>query len=351
MKFLCKICSLCLAMLLLCTAVTSVMANSDVIVKIDGEQIAFDVAPRIINDRTMVPLRAIFEALGATVSWNGDTQTVTSVKDNTTLSLTINAQVMYVNGAKVFLDSPACLVNDRTLIPLRAVSEAFGTKVDWIADERIVLITTPSQYFIEGVSVEDVIKYFGEVCLDSEYMISDTGNPELIHKWEEPIYYCVYGTPTEEDIATIEELATRLNSIEGFPGFYPGTSENCNIKIYFCSSDELVSRMGSNFNATHYGGFTYWYRNHAIYDGTICCRYDIPQQERISVIKEEIYGLIGPAQDTVLRSDSILYQHDNANMELSPIDVLILQLLYHPDIRCGMNYEECEQVIRNIYHP
>ena len=349
MKFLRKICSLCLVLLLLLTMATSVLASDGVTVKIDGEIISFDVPPQIINDRTMVPLRAIFEALGATVVWDGNTQTVTSVKDDTTIRLTINAQVMYVNGEEVLLDSPACLVNDRTLVPIRAVSEAFQNKVNWIAEERTVEIRTLC-YSMEGVSVEEVLRYFQEVCLDSEYIIEADSDPTVIQKWEEPIYYYVGGTPTEKDLSVIEEMAEQLNSIEGFPGFYPAEHNNYTVGIYFCSSGELIERLGSNFNKNHYGGFVFWYMDNAIYEGTICCRRDISQKERTSVILEEIYGLLGPAQDTVLRKDSILYQYSDSNLELSDMDVLILQLLYHPDIRCGMNYKECEQIIREIYY-
>ena len=109
-----------------------VESNQGIItVSLDGKNIEFDVAPQIINGRTMVPLRAIFEALGATVDWNDDTQTVTSTKGGTTISLTINNPTMYVNGKAVILDSPACLVDSRTLVPVRAISEAFDIQVEW----------------------------------------------------------------------------------------------------------------------------------------------------------------------------------------------------------------------------
>lgn len=129
--------------ILLASVTIPVMANDNITVKIDGQQIAFDVQPQIINSRTMVPLRAIFEALGATVDWNSETQTVTSTKNNTTISLTINSPTMYVNGMAVTLDSPACIIVDRTLVPVRAISEAFGTNVDWDGSTSTVIINTP----------------------------------------------------------------------------------------------------------------------------------------------------------------------------------------------------------------
>lgn len=152
-------------------SVIPVMAN-DIIVKIDGQQIAFDVPPRLINDRTMVPLRAIFEALGASVNWNNDTETVTSTKDQTTIQLTINSPTMYVNGSAVTLDSPACLVDDRTLVPVRAISEAFGTTVNWIENENTVVIITPETPITTvGINVDgEYIPPLGDI----ELSVGDT---------------------------------------------------------------------------------------------------------------------------------------------------------------------------------
>lgn len=112
---------------------------------IDGQNISFDVPPQIINERTMVPLRAIFEALGANVNWDQSTQTITSMKNDTWVSLTINEQYMYVNGNIITLDSRACIVDGRTLVPVRAVSEAYGTIVDWNGDTNTVIITSPKK--------------------------------------------------------------------------------------------------------------------------------------------------------------------------------------------------------------
>lgn len=142
MKLLKKIlCGVLSATMLITSAVIPVMAENDIQVKLDGKTLSFDVPPQIINDRTMVPLRAIFEALGASVEWNQKTKTVTSTKGDTTIKLTIDSNTMYVNDNTVTLDSPACVVNDRTLVPVRAISEAYKTKVDWNGDTRTVVIS------------------------------------------------------------------------------------------------------------------------------------------------------------------------------------------------------------------
>ena len=123
------------------TVTTPSNTNSGITVTLNGKALQFDVQPQLINSRTMVPLRAIFEALGATVNCNDDTQTVTSSKDNTSISLTINSSTMYVNGSSITLDSPACIIDGRTLVPVRAISEAYGVNVEWQQATQTVVLT------------------------------------------------------------------------------------------------------------------------------------------------------------------------------------------------------------------
>lgn len=117
------------------------LADNGITVKIDGQAVAFDVSPQIINNRTMVPMRKIFETLGATVEWDQNTKTVTSTKDGTTVSLTIDNPNMNVNGNVVTLDTPACIVDNRTLVPVRAIAEAFQTVVNWDESTKTVSIS------------------------------------------------------------------------------------------------------------------------------------------------------------------------------------------------------------------
>lgn len=137
-KTLCVLLTVCM----LFAMMTPAMASDVIKVRVGGELIDFDVQPRIINGRTMVPLRAIFEALGASVNWDGATKTVTSTKGGTTIKLTIDNPTMDVNGTGVTLDSPACIIDGRTLVPVRAISEAFKLTVDWIASTKTVKVKT-----------------------------------------------------------------------------------------------------------------------------------------------------------------------------------------------------------------
>ncbi|HZG13391.1 MAG TPA: copper amine oxidase N-terminal domain-containing protein [Candidatus Bathyarchaeia archaeon] len=120
----------------------TVNTSGKIIIFIDGQLHTFPKPPVEVNGRTLVPLRAIFEALGAKVEWDEATQTVTATKDNNTIKLTIGSKVAYKNGEKIFLDVPAQLYNgDTTMVPIRFVSEALGAKVGWDAYSNSVIIT------------------------------------------------------------------------------------------------------------------------------------------------------------------------------------------------------------------
>jgi len=113
-------------------------------VQIDGKLQQFEQPPVIVNDRTLVPLRAIFEVLGARIDWDSKTQTVTAAKLKAKLRiiLTIGKDSAEVNGESLTLDLKAQLINGRTMVPLRFVSQALGAKIDWVPATRTVVITT-----------------------------------------------------------------------------------------------------------------------------------------------------------------------------------------------------------------
>ena len=108
---------------------------------LDGEQLIFTDAQPILEDgRTLVPLRSIFESMGATVSWDQDTKTATAVKGNTTVILPIGSTEPTANGQVKKLDVPAKIINGRTMAPLRFVGEAFGGTVGWDQASQTITI-------------------------------------------------------------------------------------------------------------------------------------------------------------------------------------------------------------------
>lgn len=205
-----------------------------------------------------------------------------------------------------------------------------------------------SELYLPGVPVEDVLTYFNEVCLNAEYV--NSGDPSFLQRWNAPISYVLLGDYTPEDAETVADLAGWLNTQFGFPGMYQtDDAASANLAIHFCDPEEIVDRMGDNFHNAD-GAVTFWYLDNVIYDAIICIRSDVDQRLRNSVILEEIYNGLGPIQDTALRPDSIIYSEFSTPQALTEMDKLILKLLYHPDLSCGMSAAECEAVIRQLYY-
>lgn len=110
-------------------------------ISVFGREIKNDVAPKIVNDRTILPIRIVAESLGGTVTWNGELQRVTIQKGADVILITIGADTAYVNGTAVKLDAAAFVENGRTYLPLRFVSETLGAQVVWNEAEKTVTIT------------------------------------------------------------------------------------------------------------------------------------------------------------------------------------------------------------------
>lgn len=115
--------------------------GGDISVEISGGKVDFDQTPVVYNDRTMVPMRKIFEELNAEVSWDAATQTATGKRGDRTVKIAIGDNKMYINHKEVTLDTAPMILGDRTLVPVRAVAEGMGCEVGWDGPKRIVEIT------------------------------------------------------------------------------------------------------------------------------------------------------------------------------------------------------------------
>ena len=139
-----KIISLLLTVVIMSMSVTALA--KDVTVLHNGTPIEFDAAPFIENDRTLVPMRKVFEAVGAVVTWEEETRTVVvanEVEDDVQfIVLQIGSNIAYVNDEAVELDVAAKIYEDRTFVPLRFVMESMGCEVGW--DEETYTVTIKS---------------------------------------------------------------------------------------------------------------------------------------------------------------------------------------------------------------
>lgn len=140
---------------------TPVHASNQVDVVLDGKLLNFDVPAQIIDGRTMVPVRAILETLGMSVEWNGETQTVTASKKGVIISITINSTTITRNMVEQTIDVPAQIIDGRTLVPVRFVSEFAGATVEWDGDTRTVYITSTDS--IKYLDWSEKYEYWGEM--------------------------------------------------------------------------------------------------------------------------------------------------------------------------------------------
>lgn len=128
---------------------TSVAPAEDVIsvILIEGltseeSKVVFpDQQPVIVNDRTLVPARGVFEELGYEVSWDDATSTAIVKNEVNSIKIPVGQKYLLVGEKQVEIDVPAQLINDRTMLPLRAISQALGMIVDWDGDTNTVYIT------------------------------------------------------------------------------------------------------------------------------------------------------------------------------------------------------------------
>ncbi|MBQ9756862.1 MAG: copper amine oxidase N-terminal domain-containing protein [Clostridia bacterium] len=127
-------------------SVSCFAADREVTVLIDGETLVTDTPPQLISGRTMLPMRAIFEAFDANVTWMGEDELIFATKDDLLIVLKIGAKEMSVQKASenvgkiVTLDVAPFLYNERTMVPARAIAEALGADVDWIDETSTVII-------------------------------------------------------------------------------------------------------------------------------------------------------------------------------------------------------------------
>ena len=139
-KVLCSIFSVFILLFLMSFPITS-LAEENINVYYEGELLVFDVEPQIINNFTMVPARTIFEAMGAKVKWDEEIQTVTVKKKKKSISMTIGGQITNQDGEVINTETVPVVLNDRTLVPVRLISEFLGAQVEWNENTNTIYIT------------------------------------------------------------------------------------------------------------------------------------------------------------------------------------------------------------------
>ncbi|MBO8129333.1 MAG: glycosyl hydrolase [Peptococcaceae bacterium] len=160
-------------------------AAEPISVSLDGAPLHFDTPPVIISNRTMVPFRAVAEGLGVNVEWVASSRSVVAKGYGKEVVLRVNSREALVNGAGVTLDAAPVIISNRTLVPLRFFSEAFGADVKWDGATRHITITGPPYnfyrmafYAIRSFNQRHLIPCFDAVAFGWSHLTAD-GSLEL----------------------------------------------------------------------------------------------------------------------------------------------------------------------------
>ena len=191
--------SIVILMTLLSSLTVPAFAQDEIRVYVDNTQIIFDVQPQLIGGRTMVPMRAIFESLGATVSWDETSKTVTAYNEAYLVEATIGQKTIKVNGQEKQMDISPMILDGRTLVPARFVAESFNCDVAWDGKNKIVNITTAE------INYDDLEKDTGHKNDDAPY-----NNSNQSEKTENIYTNCYNGTaiPTYTSVTGVRLKAT-----------------------------------------------------------------------------------------------------------------------------------------------
>lgn len=187
-----------------------------------------DVAPYIKNSRTYVPIRFIAEELGFDVKWDAKTKKVTMSYGKSIVELTIGSKTMLVNGKKVKLDAPAEIKDQRTFVPLRAIAEAFGKKVEYSNDYR-------------AVCVGDDVRFNKNYRVVYYY---DTIDPVITDYEINIVTYRMIVNGEEKRFETVEELIDVI--LDDFEQYKLTGKSQYGLKVYR-EPDQLVNALGKDY--------------------------------------------------------------------------------------------------------
>lgn len=159
-----RIFCLALAALLVFIADSSILAEQGIKAFLDGKEIIFDQPPVIEDGRTLVPARAIMEAIGLTLSFEESTGTIKGTADDTAIVMKINDTAAQVNGKTVALDVPPKIIGGRTMVPLRFLGDALGLDVKWNPETKEIHLTSSS------IKTPQFIGFFSDEEEIAEYL-------------------------------------------------------------------------------------------------------------------------------------------------------------------------------------
>ena len=168
----------------LCANATTISDNADVVIslqinnpimKVNGISIEIDAGrgttPIVVEGRTLVPIRAIVEAFGGSVGWEENTQSVILTMNDDVIKLIIDSNVAYLNNSEIVIDTKPSVINGRTMLPMRFVAESFNIGVAWNGDTQTVSLIR--DYFTES-DIGEIVEIITEKTIGDINVVLST---------------------------------------------------------------------------------------------------------------------------------------------------------------------------------
>ncbi len=215
----------------------AVYGESGIGVAIDGQSIDFENEPVIVNSRTMVPFREIFEYFDAKVTWNPEEKSVTAEQDGRIVNLSIGSNQASVNGVLTTIDSPPVIIDSRTYVPLRFIAEGLDAGVSWDSRARVAFINTNPKVNL-GDSWQKVGERLGEPSVS---LLSHYGFDWYVYNKDYGNYYQV-GYRNGKAVA----IFTNASGYERNDGFKLGLTQ-AKAKSYFGTAISSIMKGNTYF--------------------------------------------------------------------------------------------------------
>ena len=223
-----------------------IAAASEVTLRLDGSEVSCDVAPVIAQDRVLVPVRALFEAAGATVDWDGAQNRVCVSYRDTDVTLIVGKKTAQVNGREESMDVPAAILpGNRTFIPVRFVAQALGFLVDWDPDSRTVILDSPE----EPESKRTVVESISISAEDGMFRAAVT------YTGPEPVYQTSAYESPDRFVVDLRSASIKLADIEGGSGSMPANNTVFS-KIRYSQFEADIVRIVFDLNRRQTGVLT-----------------------------------------------------------------------------------------------
>ena len=286
--------------------------HREITVMVDGEKVVFDQPPVIENGRTLVPIRAVAEMIGAKAYWAGETQTARIARGGIAVDLKVGSEIMTVRELKtgkereVKLEAPPVIHNNRVILPIRAVMEEFGYSVDWDKKSETINIIKPERDFSFSYGDDNSLNLY-EYAPDGSWTQYKYNADGSLIIYENAIYGLLRQREFDADLKITKQIQYRADGSMKY--FFEYDSNGGHIKTTEYNTDGSVKRWWT-YDPVENGN----YSRETLYgaDGAVLCWWTYDYDINGNRLKETTYKADGTVDSWQL------YEH-HANGEYSRI--------------------------------